>query len=215
MKEAKTTTTREIFLHDISGKEIDKIKLPKAVSDTVVNQELLQQAVLMYQTNLKTKLSSAKTRSEVSGGGIKPWRQKGTGRARAGSIRSPLWRKGGVVFGPIARNSHYNLSQTTKLQALKNAIIDKLNSEKLFVIDELKIEAPKTKLFAQILKALKVDEKTLFLLSTVDTNILRASRNLEHIELKSASDVNAFDILRFRRLIVTKLALTRLLERIK
>lgn len=213
-KETKTTI-REIALHDISGKEIDRLKLPKVLSDTRVNQELLHQAVLMYQNNLKTKLASVKNRAEVSGSGKKPWRQKGTGRARIGSIRSPLWRGGGIVFGPIPRDSHYSLPATMKQVALRHALIDKLNEDQLMVVDELKIEEPKTKLFVALLKKLKIEEKALFLLATLDKNILRASRNMSFVEIKLASDVNAYDLICYKRLIATKAALNCVLERIK
>lgn len=214
MTEAKTTI-REIPLFDISGKEIDKVKLPKALSGTKVNCGLLHTAVLMYQTNSKTKLGSVKTRGDVSGGGIKPWRQKGTGRARVGSSRNPVWRGGGIVFGPIPRNSHYNLPQKVKSAALKNSLIDKINENRIIVLDNIKVEKPKTKLLFSILKALKINEKALLILAKLEDNVFLAARNLAHLEVKLASDVNAYDILRFRKLIISKQALEQLIERVK
>lgn len=214
MKEAKIIT-RQIPLRDTSGKEIDKIKLPKVLCETSVNRQLLYSAVLMYETNLGNKLAATKTRSKVRGGGAKPWRQKGTGRARVGSNRNPLWRGGGVVFGPSARNSHYSISKRAKLQALKNSIIDKLNVDGLIILDKLKIDKPKTKLLLSILMALKINEKALLLLSKPDQDILLAARNLPYLEVKLAQDVNAYDVLRFRKLIATNLGFQKLIDRIK
>lgn len=215
MKEAKTVNIREIPLFDATGKEIEKVKLPKVLSETRVNTELLHTAVLMYENNSKTKLGSVKNRGEVSGGGIKPWRQKGTGRARVGSTRNPVWRKGGVVFGPIPRDSHYSLPQKMKSLALKSSIIDKLNDGKVLVLEKLKLEKPKTKLLYAILSSLKINEKALLLLAKSDEDVLLAARNLPYLEVKLANDVNAYDVLRFKRLIVLKAALEQLIERIK
>lgn len=215
MKEAKTVNIREIPLYDVSGKEIDKVKLPKVLNETRVNTELLHTAVLMYENNSKTKLGSVKNRGEVSGGGIKPWRQKGTGRARVGSTRNPVWRKGGVVFGPIPRDSHYSLPQKMKSLALRSSIIDKLNDDKVLVLEKLKLEKPKTKILYAILNSLKINEKALLLLAKSDEDVLLAARNLPHLEVKLANDVNAYDVLRFKRLIVLKAALEQLIERIK
>lgn len=216
MKDAKTpTSAKEIPLFDSSGKEVEKLKLPKVLSDAKVNTELLHTVVLMYQTNSKTKLGSVKNRGEVSGGGIKPWRQKGTGRARVGSTRNPIWRKGGSVFGPVPRDSHYSLPQKMRSQALKSSIIDKLNDDKVTILEKLKIEKPKTKLLFSILNSLKIKEKALLILAEPDASIFLAARNLAHLEVKLASDVNAFDVLRFRRLIVLKAAFEQLVARMK
>ncbi|MEW6008024.1 MAG: 50S ribosomal protein L4 [Candidatus Omnitrophota bacterium] len=213
-KEIKSTA-KEIPVYDVSGKQIDNLKLPKVLCEAIVNQGVLHSAVLMYENNLRTKLGSTKTRGEVSGGGIKPWRQKGTGRARVGSSRNPIWRGGGIVFGPHPHNSHYSLPAKMRGQALKSSIIDKLNDEKLTVMDDIKIESPKTKLVAAILDKLKIQEKALLIISELDQNILRAARNLAHLEVKLAVNANAFDVLRSRRLIVTKTALEQLAKRVK
>lgn len=216
MKDAKTpTSAKELSLFDSSGKEVEKFKLPKVLSDAKVNSELLHTVVLMYQTNSKTKLGSVKNRGEVSGGGIKPWRQKGTGRARVGSTRNPIWRKGGSVFGPIPRDSHYSLPQKMRSQALKSSIIDKLNEDRILVLEKLKIEKPKTKLLYTVLQSLKIKEKALLILAEPDEAIFLAARNLAHLEVKLASDVNAFDVLRFRKLIVLKPAFEQLVTRMK
>ncbi len=213
-KEIKNTA-KEIPVYDVSGKQIDNLKLPKVLADTIVNKEVLHNAVKMYENNLRTKLGSTKTRGDVSGGGIKPWRQKGTGRARVGSSRNPVWRGGGIVFGPHPRNSHYWLPAKMKQQALKSSIIDKLNDDKVIVMEDIKIDSPKTKLVVAILDKLKIQEKTLLLISQLDANILRAARNLAHLEVKLAANANAFDVLKSRKLVVTKAALEQLIKRLK
>lgn len=214
MKDTKATA-KEIPLFDSSGKEVEKFKLPKVLSDSKVNTELLHTVVLMYQTNSKTKLGSVKNRGEVSGGGIKPWRQKGTGRARVGSNRNPVWRKGGSVFGPVPRDSHYSLPQKMRSQALKSSIIDKLNEDRVIILEKIKLEKPKTKILSSILNSLKIKEKALLILSEPDKSVFFAARNMPHLEVKLANDVNAFDVLRFRRLVVLKPAFEQLVTRMK
>jgi large subunit ribosomal protein L4 len=216
MKEKETKTkTLEISVLDTAGKEVDTFKLPKVLCTTAVNVNLLNMAVQMYHNNQKVKCASTKTRGEVSGSGKKPWRQKGTGRARAGSIRSPIWRHGGTVFGPEPRDSHFSFSRQMKSVALKNSLIDKVNENSLIVLEKLNIEQPKTKLLCSILSALKLDGKALLLLEKLDKNLILAARNLAHLEVKLASDVNAFDILKFKKLVITKSALEQLTKRLK
>ncbi len=202
-------------VYNTDGKEIEKIKLDKEVFDGEVKISVLHQAVLMYQANQRKGLASTKTRGEVSGGGRKPWKQKGTGRARAGSIRSPIWRGGGVTFGPRPRSYSYRLPKKIRKTALKYSLNDKVNNNKLIVVDEIKIDKPKTKLFASILDKLKVKEKTLFMLEKVDFNVIRSSRNIPGVSVKQASDSNVYDVLTNRELVITKRGLEILTERIK
>ncbi|MBU2541891.1 MAG: 50S ribosomal protein L4 [Candidatus Omnitrophica bacterium] len=214
MKQNKVLA-KEIALQDISGKEIDKIKLPKIFSDVDVKPFLLHRAVSMYQNNEKCKLAATKNRGDVSGGGAKPWRQKGTGRARVGSNRNPIWKGGGVAFGPIPRNSHYSIPKRLKREALRHSIIDRFNEKAITILDKLKIEKPKTKLLFSILTTLNIKNKVLLLLSESDENILFAARNIPFLEVKLASNVNAYDVLKSKRLVLTKAALQKIVDRIK
>ena len=212
------TTAIALPVYDAHGKQIEKLELAKGVFDKQANSALLYQVVLMYQANKRQGTASTKTRKEVSGGGRKPWRQKGTGRARAGSTRSPLWVGGGVVFGPHPRDFSYALPQQMRLGALTSSINARLASDDVAVLDELKFKTEKTKEFAQLLRSLKIDEKCLMLIDKEKENyraLLRLCRNIAHFELRCAQDVTAYDILRHKKLIVTKLALKLLTQRLK
>ncbi|MDP2938806.1 MAG: 50S ribosomal protein L4 [Candidatus Omnitrophota bacterium] len=197
------------------GKEIEKLELPAAIFDGEVNKKLLHQAVIMYQANLRAGTASTKTRGEVSGGGKKPWRQKGTGRARAGSIRSPLWRHGGVVFGPHPRDFGNKLSQRIRLLALKSSLNDKVNSGNLKLIEEIRLDKPKTKEFSKLLSVLNIHEDTLAIVESQDKNFSQASRNIPFFISKPATDVNALDVLRHKNLLITKSGLKVLINRFK
>lgn len=168
----------------------------------------------MYEANRRQGTSSTKTRAVVSGGGRKPWAQKHTGRARAGSNRSPLWKGGGVVFGPHPRDYCYTLPQNIRREALRSSINSKYNDKDLVVLNEVTVEKPKTKDFKKLLKSLKLKDKALFVLDKIDDNLRLASRNLKEISLKRADDVNAMDVLKARKLVVTKPALSMLEKKI-
>lgn len=191
------------------SKELD----PK-VFDGKVNKNVLYQAVHMYQANRRQGSASTKTRAHVSGGGRKPWKQKGTGRARAGSIRSPLWRGGGVVFGPHPKDYSYSLSQGIRTEALRASLNSKYNAKTLFIVDDLVVEKAKTKEFKKVLFSLKVKEAALFVLDKIDNNLKLASRNIKGVRLKRADDLNAIDVLSFKTLVLTKPALLILTRRI-
>ena len=147
-------------LYSVNGKEIEKISLKEEIFDGEINTALLHQAVVMYEANKRQGTVSTKDRSQVRGGGTKPWRQKGTGRARAGSIRSPLWRHGGVTFGPTPRNYSYSLPKKIRLGALKSSINAKINSQDFILIKEVGVGESKTKEFKKLLESLKIKEKT-------------------------------------------------------
>ena len=202
-------------VHNIQGKKIDELKLPETVFDGQVNAMALHQAVVMYRTNQRQGNSSTKGRAEVSGGGKKPWRQKGTGRARAGSSRSPLWKGGGVVFGPSPRDLTYQVPRKVKNAALKASLNSKLNENDLLCVDELVIDASKTKDFVKLLKGLKLEGKILAVVDSVEENLARISRNIASFCMMRSSDVTGYDILRYKKLLITKAAFKSLLKRIQ
>lgn len=206
-------------VYNTEGKEIDKIELDSSVFDGRVNIHALYQAVNAYRANQRKGLAQTKTRGEVSGGGRKPWRQKGTGRARVGSIRSPLWRHGGVVFGPHPRDFSYNLPKKIKTLALKSSLSAKIKENNFLVLDNLKLEKPKTKEAAKIFFNLKLNirkgNRLLLLLDRMDTNLKLALRNLNFLNFNLAKDTHAYEVLAAGKLIITKTGLKELTERLK
>ncbi|MBI4846660.1 MAG: 50S ribosomal protein L4 [Candidatus Omnitrophica bacterium] len=200
---------------DISGKEVGKIDLDEKIFDGKVNVALLHQAVLMYQANKRQGTSSTKTRANVSGGNSKPWRQKGTGRARHGSSRSPLWRKGGIVFGPHPRDYSYQLPKKMKKGALISSLNSRLKDNVVTVLDELKVESDKTKEFAKIMKQLNMTQKTLVVCDNPQTEVLRSSRNIKSVEVVRWETLNALIVLSHNNLVITKKALEELTARLK
>ncbi len=197
------------------GKKQETIDLPEDIFAGPVNSDVLHQAVVMYQASLRQGQASTKERGAVSGGGIKPWRQKGTGRARHGSIRSPLWKKGGVVFGPHPRDFGYAVPRKVRQVALRESLNAKFQKEDLVCVDDLKESFQKTKEFAAILKRLSLKGNVLALLDGSDSSVQRVSRNIPLFELMRSQDVNAYDILRYKKILVTKTAFNNLLERIQ
>lgn len=208
-------STVTVPLYNLAGKEIEKITLDADVFDGEVNLDLLHQAKLMYEANLRQGTASVKTRGEVRGGGRKPWRQKGTGRARAGSIRSPIWRGGGKVFGPSRRNYYYRLPQRMVRLALKSGLNMRLKENALRVTEDINIDKPKTKIFAQMLKNLKINADVLVLLNDAAKNIELAAGNIPCVDVKTVTEVNVLDILRNEQLILTQSSLAKLISRIK
>lgn len=200
---------------NLEGLEVSKVKLDSRIFDGEVNSALLYQALNMYRANQRQGTASTKTRGEVSGGGIKPWRQKGTGRARVGSIRSPLWRHGGITFGPHPRDYGYSLSARTKNEALKSSLNEKLKTADLMFLQDLKLSSHKTKDFFKILAKLNIKDKALILTKDLDINLIRACRNISFINVGKAIDVNAYEVLRHKKLIATVEALGEISRRIK
>lgn len=197
------------------GKNSGTIDLPKEIFGEGINQDVIHQTIVMYQASQRQGNASTKTRKEVSGGGIKPWRQKGTGRARHGSIRSPLWKKGGIVYGPHPRDFSYSVPQKVRQGALRETLNAKYQDKNLVCIDDFKKPFAKTKEFAAILKNLSLRGKVLALLDGCDPSVQRVSRNIPFFNLMRSQDVNAYDILRHKKILVTKTAFNNLLERIK
>ncbi|MCR4337669.1 MAG: 50S ribosomal protein L4 [Candidatus Omnitrophica bacterium] len=200
---------------DHKGQEVEKLELPEEVFGQRVNTALLHQAVIMYQASLRQGNAATKTRGEVRGGGKKPWRQKGTGRARAGSSRSPLWKGGGVVFGPHPRDYAYSISKKMKRLALAESLNAKYHAESLLCLEEFKNPLLKTKEFAKVLDVLNLRGKVLALLDGSHKSVGLVTRNIPRFELLRCEDVNAYDILKNKTLILTKTAFNKLLERIE
>ena len=201
-----------LVVYDMQGKKLEELPSP---FNGKVNSAVLAQAVKMYLANKRCGLASTKTRGEVSGGGKKPWKQKGTGRARAGSTRSPLWRHGGVVFGPHPRNFHYQLPAKVRNLALICALNERCAKESILVLDKIVMDSPRTKEIRRLLDNLKVKEKALLVFTKYEKNIQAASRNIPGLRLTLAKDMNALDVLGQRKIIFLKDALSVMGERLK
>ncbi len=205
----------ELKVVDIKGKKETSVELPKEKFGVHVHDAVIHQAVVMYNANQRQGTVSTKTRNEVSGGGKKPWAQKGTGRARQGSTRSPLWKKGGICFGPKPRDFGYSVSRKTRIAALRESLNAKFLSDSLWCVDNLEVPSGKTKDFEAILKELKVMGRTLAVLDGTNEKTLLASRNIARLSLVRAQDANASDIMSNKNVLVTKEALKTLLKRIE
>ena len=207
-------------VYNLEGKVVDKIELDKDVFDGKVNKAVLYQTVCMYLANKRKGTASTKTRGEVSGGGRKPWRQKGTGRSRHGSIRSPLWRGGGAVFGPHPRSYHYTLPHKIKIKALKSALNARLKENNLMVVDEITLDKPKTKEMLNVLSKLDLYKpkaknlKLLILVDKPDLNLKKATKNIKFLELGLAKDINALEVLGADKIIFTQKAIVQVIERL-
>lgn len=211
-----TETNNLLVLYDLEGKEKDKVVLDSEIFDGEVDSDILYQIKLMYEANQRKGTASTKTRGLVEGGNAKPWRQKGTGRARAGSIRSPLWRGGGKVFGPLPRDYYYRLPKKVLRRGLKIALNMHWKKSSLKLVEEnISLEKPKTKLFAQILKKLDLKGKILFVLKEINPAIKLAGRNIPGLVIKTANEVNVFDLLYNDLLVLTPSALEGLILRVK
>ena len=205
----------DIDVVDLNGKKVGGLTLSPALWDGVPNLALLSQAVAMYRTNARMGTASTKTRGDVSGGGKKPWKQKHTGRARAGSTRSPLWRHGGSTFGPRPRPFYYRLPQAIRRQALLESLKGKLRDEELIVVDQLATETPKTKPFGKLTNTFQVVRTALIVLDDASPALEKSLRNLPAFELRRAANLNAFDILNVQKVLMTKAAFVQLEQRLK
>ena|SRR3989338_2037513 len=212
-KEEKVAAVVPIY--NSKGKEVETFDLDKDIFDGRVNKKVIYQAVNAYNANRRQGTASTKTISEVSGGGKKPWAQKGTGRARHASIRSPLWPGGGKIFGPHPRDYRCSIPKKMSRLALVSCLNSKVNEKNLIGIDSLSMDAPKTKNFKAILEALKLKGKILFILDSLEENVRLAARNLGGVNLKGVKDFNAMDLLVSDKVVVSKAALSKLPERLK
>ncbi len=201
-------------VYDMNGKSIDTIQLDAIFQGAEINTDVVYQTVLMYQAGQREGTASTKNRGDVRGGGKKPWKQKGTGQARHGSRRSPIWRGGGVTFGPSPRDYSYSLPQTLKRKAVVEGVKDKVQKKVFFIVNDLKLDKPKTKLVARILEAFKL-EKPLFLVDQKSPNLLLASRNIRAVAIKTADEVNILDMASHKECLVTKAAYSGLVKRLK
>lgn len=200
----------EIEVYNIKGQPVGKIELDKGIFNGEVNEPILHQVVRMYEANQRQGTASTKTRSDVSGGGKKPWKQKGTGRARAGTIRSPLWRGGGIVFGPHPRDYSYSVPKSVKRLALISSLNVKLNDKSLVVMDDIKLGTAKTKEFVAVLRSIKADKKPLVVLDGKDETVIRACRNIPNLLLRDYKALNAYEVLKQQKLVLTQKALAAL-----
>ncbi len=200
-----------VSVYNMEGKEVDKIELSDAVFGVEVNEHLVHMAVVAQLANKRQGTQKAKTRSEVSGGGRKPWRQKGTGHARQGSTRAPQWTGGGVVFAPTPRDYTIRLNKKEKRLALKSVLTNCVNENKFIVLDELKFDEIKTKKMQAVLDALNVS-KALIVLNENDTNVVKSARNIANVQTALTNTINVYDILKYNTVVVTKAAVATIEE---
>lgn len=192
-----------VAVYNMEGKEVDKMELSDAIFGVEVNEHLVHMAVLQQLANNRQGTQKAKTRSEVRGGGRKPWRQKGTGHARQGSTRSPQWTHGGVVFAPVPRDYSFKLNKKEKRAALKSALTSRVAENKFIVLDELKFDEIKTKKFVEVMNNLKV-EKALVVLSDMDVNVIQSASNIVAVKTAQINELNVFDVLKYDTVVLTK-----------
>ena len=200
-----------VAVYNMEGKEVGTLDLNDAVFGVEVNEHLVHMAVLQQLANNRKGTQKAKTRSEVRGGGRKPWRQKGTGHARQGSTRAPQWTGGGVVFAPVPRDYSFKINKKEKRAALKSALTSRVQENKLIVVDELKLDEIKTKQFAQVMKNLNVD-KALVVINDNDQNIVMSAKNIPTVKVAQTNTINVFDILKYSTVVVTKDAVATIEE---
>ena len=199
-------------VYDMSGKQVGEIELPEALFGVEVNQSVVHDVVKNHLANVRQGTQSALTRAEVSGGGRKPWRQKGTGRARQGSTRAPQWTHGGIVFAPKPRDYSYTLNKKAKRLALKSALTAKAAESAVVVIDSIKMEAPKTKEFAAFLAAVGAEKKPLVVTAEACQNVVKSGRNIPGCNVTFANLLNVYDIVNANKLVLDKAALEKIVE---
>ena len=202
----------KVSVYNMEGKEVEKIDLSDAVFGVEINEHLVHMAVVLQLANNRQGTQKAKTRAEVSGGGRKPWRQKGTGHARQGSTRSPQWTGGGVVFAPVPRDYSFKLNRKEKRIALKSALTSKVLANKLIVVDELKMDEIKTKKFQEVLGNLKVTRKALVVLGENDEKVILSARNIPTVKTALTNTINVYDVMNAGTVILTKEAAHKIEE---
>lgn len=217
----------KVDLYNQDGKKIKTEEIPDNIFNLKINKDLLHQVIVAYQSNKKKITSHVKTRGQVRGGGAKPWRQKGTGRARHGSIRSPIWKGGGVIFGPNPNtNFTKKINKKMRIRALFMALSSKVKDKEFLLLDSLKLDKPKTKKLFEIIKKLisillkdlkkkKQNPSVLIIVHSVDENLKRASKNIPKLEVLNAEYINAFNILSYKYLILLKDSIEIIKKRIK
>ncbi|MGG3692433.1 50S ribosomal protein L4 [Heyndrickxia ginsengihumi] len=202
----------KVALYNQTGSKVGEVELNDSVFGIEPNNHVVFEAVVMQRASLRQGTHKVKGRSEVRGGGRKPWRQKGTGRARQGSIRSPQWRGGGTVFGPVPRSYSYKLPKKVRRLAIKSALSSKVQEENILVLDALNFNAPKTKEFVAVLKNLSVNKKALVVTDGLDENVALSARNIPGVTVVEANGINVLDVVSHDHLIMTKAAVEKVEE---
>ena len=193
----------KVALYNVQGSQVGEIELNDAVFGIEPNESVVHEAVVMQMACCRTVTYCTKSRGEVRGGGRKPWKQKGTGRARVGTIRSPLWRGGAIVFGPKPRSYSYSIPKKKRRLALKSVLSSKVMDNDIIVLDALNFDAPKTKEMVKVLDALNVDKKALIVTADLDENVAKSARNIKGMTPVAASGINVYDVLNHNKLIIT------------
>ena len=201
-----------VSVYNMEGKEVGNIDLNDAIFGVEVNEHLVHLAVVQQLANNRQGTQKAKTRSEVRGGGRKPWRQKGTGHARQGSTRAPQWTGGGVVFAPVPRDYSFKMNQKEKRAALKSALTDKVQSGKLIVLDELKMDEFKTKKFAEVMSNIKATRKALVVVAENNEKVVKSANNLPEVKTALTNTINVYDVVNAQTLVLTKDAVAKIEE---
>ena len=204
----------KLNVSNLSGKSVGECEIADALLAGKRGAQALHEAITAYRANQRAGTASTKTKGEVAGNGMKPWRQKGTGRARAGYRQSPVWRGGGVVFGPKPRDYSKRMNKQVSRLALRRALTDKLSGGKVIVVDQFTVAAPKTKHVVEALEKLQAGPKTLVVLDQVSREVSLATRNLPTVEVVSANNVNVYQLVRYPTLVVSQAALTQLEKRL-
>ncbi|MBC7087034.1 MAG: 50S ribosomal protein L4 [Tissierellales bacterium] len=202
----------KVNVYNINGEVVEEMELSDDIFGIEINEHAVYEVVKNQLANKRQGTQSAKTRAEVRGGGRKPWRQKGTGRARQGSIRSPQWKGGGVVFAPKPRDYSYSVPKKVKRLALKSVLTSKVVENEMIVVDDLKLNAPKTKEMINILNNLKADKKALIVIDKRDENVILAARNIPNVQTAYVNTINVYDILKYNSFIITKEAVKKVEE---
>ncbi len=201
-----------IQVKNMQGADVEELALNDAVFGVEPNKAVMHEVVVNYLAGLRAGTSCTKSRGEVRGGGRKPWRQKGTGRARAGTSRSPLWRGGAIIFGPKPRDYSYRVNKKKVALAMRSALSDKVIENAMFVLDALSFEAPKTKDMIKVLKALGTEKKTLLVLPELDEVVIKSARNIKGITPVTVAELNTYEILNHNNIVITKDAVAKIEE---
>jgi len=202
----------KVSLYNQNGSQVGEIELNDNVFGIEPNNHVIAEAVIAQRASLRQGTAKVKNRSEVSGGGRKPWRQKGTGRARQGSIRSPQWRGGGIVFGPVPRSYAYKLPKKVRRLAIKSALSSKVLENNILVLENLSLSAPKTKDFVAVLNNLSVDSKALVVTKDVNENVFLSARNIPGVKVVTSQSITVLDLVGYDKLIITKDAVEKVEE---
>jgi large subunit ribosomal protein L4 len=202
----------KVAVYNVDGKQVGELDLAEGIFGLEPNIHVLHSAVLLQQATLRSGTHDTKGRSEVRGGGRKPWKQKGTGRARQGSIRSPQWKGGGIVFGPTPRSYGFKLPRKVRRLAIKSALSSKAQDNQIIVLDQLSLSQPKTKDITKLLNNLKVLRKALVVTADFDNNVALSARNIPGVKFVAAEGINVLDVMKYDQLIITKDAVAKVEE---